>query len=69
MSRTTFIDESVFAFVLVLKSGKFRMLQGKQRTHHLVSANGSVCSMLLHIRLRVWSIIYCSIGNPKPQNG
>ena len=32
----TYYDESVLAFVLVQKSGKFQIPQGEQHTRHLV---------------------------------
>ena len=51
------IDESVIAFVLVPKSGKFRHATGKASTlvtwYWLVMA-----APLLHAPIRVWGIVY-----------
>ena len=53
-----FIDESVLAFILEWKSGKFQLSQGKQRTRH--SVLHSIWGVLPHTHsIRVWGMFIC----------
>jgi len=62
---TNIFDESVLAFIFVLKPGKFRMLQGRQHTRHLVFVS---YMDMLHIPYGCGVLFICSIGVPEPQN-
>ena len=59
-----FIDESVLAFILEWKSGKFQWNKESNHTRHLVLVTFVAYSMLRLIR--VWSIVYLFQGIPEP---
>ena len=59
-----FIDESVLAFILEWKSGKFTLHKESNHTRHLVLVTFVAYSMLRLIR--VWSIVYLCKGIPEP---
>ena len=60
-----YFDESVLAFILEWKSGKFALEQGKQHTRHSVLMNQwgvlTLCS-----RYECGVLFICSIGIPEP---
>ncbi len=62
--HTYFFDESVLAFILEWKSGKFSMEQGKQHTRHSVLVR--TLEGIPHTQYGCGVLFICSIGIPEP---
>ena len=60
--RRYILDESVFAFILCWKSGKFHL----DRDRQLHSSPCLVYRAFCTVSIRVWSIVYLSKGLPEP---
>lgn len=56
VSAYKILSESVLAFILGSKSGKFQSQQGRQHTRHLVLA--CVWGNCTPFPIRVWGIVY-----------
>ena len=56
-------DESVLAFILVRKSGKFQRVKDGNRTHRLFG------HVFANTYWQVWGIVYLTRGLPEPPNG
>ena len=62
--RHFIIDESVLAFILDTKSGKFHLSQGWQHTHHLVFGVYGI-AIAIYLPIRVWGLFICDKGNSR----
>ena len=60
-----FVDESVIAFILEWKSGKFQLSKDSNHTRHSVLVT-IMAAFLPHTPIRVWGIVYLLKGFPEP---